>query len=82
VYAGGVSFLNLHPGLRLSAIGGVVFIASLLTLLVAPPAVSVAGMIIGGIGVWSGFLWTLFAWYQPEAGPTPRDGSADDAAST
>jgi len=65
LYAGGVNFLNLHPGLRLSAIGGVVFIASLTTLLFAPPAVSVAAMIVGGMGVWSGFLWTLFSWYSP-----------------
>jgi hypothetical protein len=57
--------LNLHPGLRLSAIGGVIFLAGLLTLLFLPAAVSVFVMIVGGMGVWGGFLWTIFSWYVP-----------------
>jgi hypothetical protein len=61
----GVSILNLHPGLRLSAIGLVVFLAGIISLLVLPAGVAVAVMLIGGMGVWSGFLWTLFAWYVP-----------------
>ena len=60
-----MSFLNLHPGLRLSTIGGVLFIAGLLSLLVLPSGVAVAVMLIGGAGVWSGFIWTLFSWYLP-----------------
>lgn len=63
--------LNLHPGLRLSAIGGVVFLAGLLSLLVLPAVVSVVAMLMGGMGVWSGFLWTLFSWYVP---PSQEDG--------
>jgi hypothetical protein len=69
-----MSLLRLHPGLRLSAIGGVVFVISLASLFVLPPAVSVAGMIVGGMGVWTGFLWTLFAWYVPPS--EPDDGPA------
>jgi hypothetical protein len=57
--------LNLHPGLRLSAIGGVVFLAGILTLFFLPAAVSVFVMIGGGMGVWGGFLWTIFSWYVP-----------------
>jgi hypothetical protein len=60
--------LRLHPGLRLSAGGGVVFLLGLISLLLLPAAVSVAIMIAGGMGVWSGFLWTLFAWYNPASG--------------
>ena len=60
-----MSLLNLHPGLRLSAIGGVIFLAGILTLLFLPAAVSVFVMIAGGMGVWGGFLWTLFSWYVP-----------------
>ena len=60
-----MSLLNLHPGLRLSAIGGVVFLAGMLTLLFLPAAVSVFVMLAGGMGVWSGFIWTLFNWYVP-----------------
>jgi hypothetical protein len=67
-----VSLLNLHPGLRLSAIGGVVFLAGILTLLFLPPAASVFIMIAGGMGVWSGFLWTLFSWYVP-----PSEGNGE-----
>ena len=65
MYAERVSFLNLHPGLRLSAIGGVVFIAGLLSLLVLPGAISVVVMLAGGMAVWTGFIWTLFSWYVP-----------------
>jgi hypothetical protein len=66
-----VSLLNLHPGLRLSAIGGVVFLAGILTLFFLPAVVSVLVMLAGGMGVWSGFLWTLFSWYVP---PSNQDG--------
>jgi hypothetical protein len=59
-----VNLLRLHPGLRLSAIGGVVFLAGVLSILVLPPVLSVAIIIGGGMGVWGGFLWTLFAWYS------------------
>jgi hypothetical protein len=72
VYPEGVSILSLHPGLRLSAIGGVIFLVSLLSMLVLPHALSVAGMLVGGMGVWIGFLWTLFAWYVPSTGEHPE----------
>ena len=71
VYADGVNLLRLHPGLRLSAIGGAVFLCGLLSLMALPAVAAVGGMIAGGMGVWAGFLWTLFAWYQ--AGPTGDD---------
>ena len=58
-----------HRGLRISAVGAVVFIASLLSLLVLPPAVSIIGLLAGGLAVWGGFIWTLFSYYgQPPAG--------------
>jgi hypothetical protein len=67
-----VNLLRLHPGLRLSAAGGVVFLLGLLSLLLLPAAIAVAVMIAGGMGVWSGFLWTLFSWYGPTSnGDTP-----------
>ena len=66
-----MNLLNLHPGLRLSAIGGVIFLAGLLTLLFLPAAVSVVVILAGGLAVWGGFLWTLFSWYVP---PPSEDG--------
>ena len=60
-----MSLLNLHPGLRLSAIGGVIFFLGMATLLFAPSGVSVVVMLAGGMGVWVGFLWTIFSWYVP-----------------
>jgi hypothetical protein len=53
-------------GLRLSAYGGVVFLIGVLALLVLPDGIAVAGMLVGGLGVFGGFAWTLFSYYvQP-----------------
>jgi hypothetical protein len=34
-----------------------------LSLLVLPGYVGVVAMLAGGMGVWSGFIWTLFGYY-------------------
>ena len=60
-----MNLLRLHPGWRLSAVGGVIFLASLSSMVVLPHVLSVAGMLVGGMATWAGFLWTLFAWYVP-----------------
>jgi hypothetical protein len=54
-----------HTGLKLSGIGLVVFLVSALSLIVLPHVIAVVGMLAGGMGVWSGFIWTLFSWYLP-----------------
>jgi hypothetical protein len=54
-----------HPGLKLSGIGLIVFLLSALSLIVLPHILGVIGMLAGGMGVWSGFIWTLFSWYVP-----------------
>ena len=42
------------------------FIASLISLLFLPPAISIVGLLAGGLAVWGGFIWTLFSYYgQP-----------------
>jgi hypothetical protein len=61
-----------HPGLRLSLIGGIVFLFGAATLLVLPEVVAAALMLVGGMGVWSGFIWTLFSWYLPSSKPPPE----------
>jgi len=55
-----------HPGLRLSLASFVFFAFGLVSLLFLPSAIALAITLAGGLGVWSGFLWTLFSWYgQP-----------------
>jgi hypothetical protein len=61
-----------HPGLKLSGAGLIVFILSALSLIVAPHIVGIIGMLAGGMGVWSGFIWTLFSWYVPSPPPEER----------
>ena len=61
------------PGLRVSLAGAAVFLVSATSLVVLPNAVAVLGMLIGGLGVWGGFVWTLFSYYAPT--PRPPSGS-------
>ena len=61
------------PGLRLSMIGSIVFLFGLIALVFLPLAIALAGLMIGGFGVWGGFIWTLFSYYGPGSNP------ADDA---
>ena len=58
-----------HPGLKLSGTGVIVFLVSALSLIVLPHIIGVIGMLAGGMGVWSGFIWTLFAWYNVPTAP-------------
>ena len=59
-----------HRGLRLSAAGAAVFLTSLVSLLFLPGLVAAAGMLVGGLCVWAGFIWTLLVYYtQPPAEP-------------
>jgi hypothetical protein len=50
------------PGLRLAVAGLIVFFAGAAALLVSNLAGSVL-MLAGGLGVWSGFIWTLIGYY-------------------
>jgi len=50
-------------GLRLSAIGAVIFLISLFALIFLPDLVPVIGMLIGGAFVWGGFIWTILVYY-------------------
>ena len=59
-------------GLRLSLAGAVVFAFGLLALIVLPLYVALAALLIGGLGVWGGFIQTLFTYYGPGAAP-PAD---------
>ncbi len=43
--------------------GAVLFLAGLVSLLVLPALISIAGMLIGAMLVWGGFVMTLFAYY-------------------
>jgi hypothetical protein len=55
----------LHSrSLRLSLIGVVVFALGVLSLLVLPAAISIAGILVGGMAVWAGFIWTLLTYYM------------------
>jgi hypothetical protein len=47
--------------------GSIVFLFGLFALVFLPLAVGLAGLMIGGLGVWSGFIWTLFSYYGPRS---------------
>ena len=61
------------PGLRLSFAGAIVFFASMLGLLFLPDIAPALGMMIGGLGVWSGFMWTLYGYYIPGSKPDDEE---------
>jgi hypothetical protein len=50
-------------GLRLSAIGAVIFLLSIVSLVFLPNLGPVIGMLIGGVCVWAGFIWTILTYY-------------------
>ena len=62
-----------HPGLRLSLVGAAVFILGIVSLLFLPDAIAVIAMLVGGVATWSGFVWTLLAWYRAPQPPAPPD---------
>ena len=51
------------PGLRLSLIGGIVVAVSLVALVFLPDAVPAVAMMIGGLAVIGGFVWSLAHFY-------------------
>ena len=52
------------PGLRLSLVGGVVVAVSLVALVFLPDAVPAAAMMLGGLAVIGGFVWSLAHFYS------------------
>ena len=62
--------MSKHPGLRMSVIGAFIFLISLALLAVMPYLVPSIVMVVGGLMVWGGLIWTLFGYYTPE-GPAP-----------
>jgi hypothetical protein len=49
--------------LRLSVSGAVIFLVSIVALIFLPNAVPIAGILLGGMLVWIGFIWTLLSYY-------------------
>jgi hypothetical protein len=64
--------LSQHKGLRLSLIGLVIVLASVVLFFLAGDVVPAIGMLVGGILVWAGLFWTLFGYYTSPNQPTPR----------
>jgi hypothetical protein len=56
------------PGLRLSVIGGIVVGVSLVALALLPDTVPAAAMMIGGVAVIAGFIWSLAHFYLDSPG--------------
>lgn len=57
--------------LRLSAIGVLIFLLAITSLLYLPDGISIVAMLIGGMLVWGGFIWTIFTAYSP-----PQQGNS------
>jgi hypothetical protein len=51
------------PGIRLSLAGGIVVAVSLIALVFLPDAVPAAAMMVGGVAVIAGFVWSLAQFY-------------------
>jgi hypothetical protein len=63
--------LSQHKGLRLSLIGLVIVLASVVLFFLAGDVVPAIGMLVGGVLVWAGLFWTLFGYYASPHQPTP-----------
>jgi hypothetical protein len=50
--------------LRLSLFGAAIFLISIVSLIFLPDGPPIVGMIVGGMCVWIGFIWTIFSWYS------------------
>ena len=62
-------------GLRVSLAGGLIFFPSVVGLLFLPALLATAGMLTGGMLVWSGFIMTLYSFYSGQ-----DDGNRDESA--
>ena len=51
------------PGLRLALAGGLVVAVSLIALVFLPDTIPAAAMMIGGLAVIGGFVWSLAHFY-------------------
>ena len=51
-------------GLRISVIGAVIFLVSLVSLIFLPNLIPMIGMMAGGMLVWAGFISTIFGYYS------------------
>jgi hypothetical protein len=52
------------PGIRLSLAGGIVVVVSLIALIVLPDTVPAIAMMLGGLAVIGGFVWSLAHFYS------------------
>jgi hypothetical protein len=52
-------------GLRISIVGAIVVAASMIALTVAPDVIPGLTMMVGGLAVIGGFIWTLAELYFP-----------------
>jgi hypothetical protein len=60
-------------GFKLSLLGAALFFTGLILLVVLPVGVPIAAMVIGGLLVWSGFIWTIFGGYVKPSPPSPPE---------
>ena len=56
-------------GLRLSIAGALVIALSMLALVLLPDALPAVGMMLGGVAVIGGFIWTLAGYYLSSSAP-------------
>ena len=57
------------PGLGLSLVGGIVVAVSLIALVFLPDTVPAAAMMLGGVAVIAGFVWSLAHFYTDTPSP-------------
>jgi hypothetical protein len=51
------------PGLRFAIFGLLLFLAGAASMLALPYLVGIVAMMLGGLAVWSGFVWTMLEYY-------------------
>ena len=62
-------------GFKLSLVGAVLFFTGLFALIVLPVGPPIAAMVVGGMLVWGGFIWTIFGPHiRPRPPAAPPEG--------
>jgi hypothetical protein len=61
--------MSNHPGLRLSLVGGLIVLLGVLLMVAVSDFVATFVMLIGGVGVLGGLMWTIFGFYSSPEGP-------------